>query len=110
MAPVHTLDQRLTRVGIWADHKYSAGELLRLLAHALGSDRLDQARVIILDVSDTRAHRPAGHLFGGKWRQQGFEFGRVGGFFAKPNRPGFGLEDLPAYGCEAQRITCSAWW
>jgi hypothetical protein len=28
-----------------------------------------------------------------KWRQQGFEFGRVGGFFAKPNRPGFGLED-----------------
>ena len=59
-----TLAQHLTRVGIWADHGYSAGALFRLLAHALGSNRLDQARVIILDVSDTRAHRPARHLLG----------------------------------------------
>jgi hypothetical protein len=27
------------------------------------SDRLNQARVIVLDVADPRAHRPAGHLF-----------------------------------------------
>ena len=63
-----TLAQHLTRVDIWADHGYSAGALFRLLTHALGSNRLDQARVIILDVSDPCAHRPAGHLFGGKRR------------------------------------------
>jgi hypothetical protein len=35
---------------------------------------------VVLDVSDPRAHGPAGHLLGEKGREQGLEFGRVEGF------------------------------
>ena len=42
-------------------HGYSAGALVRLLAHALDSNRLDQARMVILDVSDPRSQPAAGH-------------------------------------------------
>ena len=68
----------------------------RLRADRVRSPRRQSLRsgwVVILDVSDARAHRPAGHLPGGKRREQGFEFGRVRWLLAKPNRPGFGLED-----------------
>jgi hypothetical protein len=32
--------------------------------------RLDQAGIIVLDVSDPGTHRPAGHLPGWIWREQ----------------------------------------
>ena len=50
------------------DHGHPAGAVLFRVFASLGSNWFDQARVIILDVPDTRAHRPAGHLFGGKRR------------------------------------------
>src|SRR6516225_1205344 len=59
----------------------------------LGGNRFDQARVIILDVSDARAHWPAGQLFRGKRRQQGLELRCVGGLLPEPDRPGLGFQD-----------------
>jgi hypothetical protein len=60
---------------------------------ALGGNRFDQARVIVLDVSDPCAHRPAGHFLRRKRRQQGLERGCIRALLPKPNRPGFALED-----------------
>ena len=44
-----------------ARHKATAGAGPGCIA-ALGGNPFDQARVIILDVPDSRAHGPAGHL------------------------------------------------
>src|SRR6516165_790088 len=35
--------------------------------------RLDQRRVVILHIADTRAHRPARHLVGRYWPEQGLQ-------------------------------------
>ena len=58
-------------------------------------NQLDQAGVIVLDVADARADRPADHLIG-----------RVGGSSAgsSPSLPAdLGREDHRASGCEARR-------
>jgi hypothetical protein len=60
---------------------------------ALGGNRFNHARVVILDVADPSAHRPASHLFRGKRRERGLQFSRFGGFLAQPDRPGFGFGD-----------------
>src|ERR1700730_13292859 len=43
------------------------------------SDGLDQARVIVLDVANSRAHWPACHFLGRIGCEQGFGLGSVGG-------------------------------
>ena len=59
-------------------HKATAGAAPRMHSGAsLGGNPFDQARVVILDVPDPRAHRPAGHLVRWKRREQGLEKGRV---------------------------------
>src|SRR6516225_7468301 len=73
-------------------HKATAGGGPGCIA-ALGGNPFDQAWIIIPDVSDPRAHGPAGHLVRWKRREQGLERGRVRSFFPKPDRPSFGLED-----------------
>jgi hypothetical protein len=60
---------------------------------ALGGDRFDQACVIILDVSDPRARRPAGHSFRGKRRQQRLQLGCIRKLLSEPDRLTFGFED-----------------
>jgi hypothetical protein len=62
-------------------------------SRALGRHRFDQARIVILDVADPRAHGPAGHLVRGERPQQLFKRGRLRRFFAEPNRPGCGFQD-----------------
>jgi hypothetical protein len=61
-----TLAQHLTRVGIG---RIADTPLMPLSSvcwpTALGSNRFDEARVIILDVTDLRTDRPACHLFRG---------------------------------------------
>jgi hypothetical protein len=49
----------------------------------LASDRLDQARVIVLEVSDPRADGPAAHLFRRKGREHGLELARERGSLSR---------------------------
>jgi len=56
-------------------------------------DRLDEARVVVLDVADARAHRPANHFFRRAGDQQRLELRHVRRLFPKPLRPGLRLED-----------------
>jgi len=69
----------------WIDFSRPTGRLRR-------GDRLDQARIVIPDVADARAHRPADHI-GRVGGQQRLQIRHVGRLFAKPSRPCLGLED-----------------
>ena len=64
-----------------------------------GSDRLRSAaigsmrrRIVVLDVADARAHRPADHVIGRVGGQQRLELRQLGRLFAKPHRPGLRCE------------------
>jgi hypothetical protein len=56
-------------------------------------NRLDQARIVVPDVADARAHRPANHVIRRVGGQQRLELRHVDGFFAEPGRPCVGLQD-----------------
>ena len=58
-----------------------------------GTDRFDQARVVVLDVADPRAHGRAGHLVEGERRQQSLERGCLDRLFAESTRPRLGFQD-----------------
>jgi|SRR6516162_1082794 len=49
--------------------------------------RLYQAGVIMLDVADARAHRPASHLFRWVGREYGRELARIGRLLPEPGGP-----------------------
>jgi hypothetical protein len=59
----------------------------------LGRNWFYRARVIILDVSDPGAHRPAYHLLRWKSRQLGLERGCIRRLLPKPTQLGFGFQD-----------------
>jgi hypothetical protein len=58
-------------------------------------DRLDQARIVIPDIGDAGADRPADHVVGGVGGQQRLELRLVRRFFPEPYRPCIGLQDHP---------------
>src|SRR6202030_3517237 len=49
-------------------------------------DRVDQARIVIPDIADARADRPADHALGRVGAQQRLESRQVGRFLAEPCR------------------------
>jgi hypothetical protein len=53
-------------------------------------NRLDQARIVIPDIADARADRPADHVVGGVGGQQRLELRLVRRFFPEPYRPRIG--------------------
>ena len=72
---------------VQVDDRHPAAECLSC------RNRLDQAGVIVLDVADARALRPANHLIGRAGGQQRLELRHVRRLFAQPHRPCFGLQD-----------------
>ena len=56
-------------------------------------DRFDQARIVVPDVADARADRPADHGVGRIGGQQRFQPRLVGRLLAEPFRPRLGRED-----------------
>ena len=64
------------------------------LAHYPGAGaRLNQARVVVVDVPDARAHRPTDHLFRRVRREQGLQLTRISELLAEPCRPRLAAED-----------------
>jgi hypothetical protein len=59
------------------------------------SDRLDQARVVILDVADARTDRPANHVFGRVGDQQRLELRQLGRIFTGQFEPDYSTLALP---------------
>ena len=55
--------------------------------------RLDEARVVVLNIADADDHRPADHLIGRAGGEQRLELGHVGRMFADPHRPCLGLQN-----------------
>jgi hypothetical protein len=53
-------------------------------------NRLDQARIVVPDIADALADRPADHVLGRVGRQQRLELRHLGRFFTEPCGPGFG--------------------
>lgn len=68
-------------------------ERLAIYPGSLHHDRLDQAGVIILDVADPHADRPAYHFFRRVWREQNLEPTRISGFLTELGWPRFRAED-----------------
>jgi len=57
------------------------------------SDRLDQSGIVVPDIADAWAHRPAYHAVGRVGGQQRLHMRLVGRLLAEPSRPGLGRED-----------------
>ena len=57
----------------------------------LGSDRFDEARIVVLHVTDPRAHWPAGYLLRRERRQERFEHRFIRRLLSAPEGPGFGI-------------------
>jgi hypothetical protein len=57
-----------------------------------GSSANDECRIIVLDVADARADRPANHVLGRIRRQQRLELRHIGWLFAEPCGPCIGLQ------------------
>ena len=101
----------------WFDRSRSGQRIQRITGrrnpHRRSSrqnNRLDQARIIVLDVADARADRPADHLFGRVGREQRLEL-RARRPAPPRARPATSrARGPPASGCEAQRTARSAWW
>jgi hypothetical protein len=60
----------------------SGAVALSIAARSRQSNRLNQRRIVVLDVADARAHRPRRHRLRWVGREQGLQLGRVGGLFA----------------------------
>ena len=55
-------------------------------------NRLDQIRIVVLDVPDARAHRPADHVVGRVGGEKCLQIRHVGRLLTQPVRPRLGLQ------------------
>ena len=69
-------------------------KLAHIQGGSLGNNhRLDQAWIIVFDVADPRAYRPACHLFRRVGREHGLEPPSIGRLLPESSRPGRRAED-----------------
>jgi hypothetical protein len=67
--------------------------IARRLRSFIDCNRLDQARVIVLDVADTGTDGPASHLVRWIGREHGLELARIGRLLSEPGGPRLRAED-----------------